>query len=113
MMERMIPRGPDAAGASRAGWPWATAVMKIIDLSERPQQPMVDAELGLAIAFNGCSTYNYLELRRQLQQAGYWFFSSGDTEVILKAWHAWGPTRSSGSTACSPSPLHLYVTAVG
>ncbi|MFP3435384.1 N-acetylglutaminylglutamine amidotransferase, partial [Paraburkholderia sp. SIMBA_061] len=24
------------------------------------------------------------------EQKGYKFFSDGDTEVILKAWHAWG-----------------------
>ena len=91
MMERMIPRGPDAAGSFQQG---RVALghrrLKIIDLSERAQQPMVDAELGLAIAFNGC-IYNYQELRDKLRQAGYRFFSSGDTEVILKAWHAWGP----------------------
>jgi asparagine synthase (glutamine-hydrolysing) len=29
-------------------------------------------------------------LRRELEDAGYSFASSGDTEVILKAWHAWG-----------------------
>lgn len=50
---------------------------------------MTDPELGLAIVFNGC-IYNYPELRRELQQAGYRFFSNGDTEVILKAWHKWG-----------------------
>jgi hypothetical protein len=34
--------------------------------------------------------YNFPELRRELQALGYHFFSDGDTEVILKAWHAWG-----------------------
>ena len=63
--------------------------LKIIDLTEKPRQPMVDAELGLTIAFNGC-IYNYPELRQELEQKGYRFFSHGDTEVILKAWHAWG-----------------------
>jgi asparagine synthase (glutamine-hydrolysing) len=29
-------------------------------------------------------------LRRELEGKGYRFFSHGDTEVILKAWHAWG-----------------------
>ena len=51
---------------------------------------MVDSVLGLAIVFNGC-IYNFRELRRELQNKGYRFFSSGDTEVILKAYHAWGP----------------------
>lgn len=63
--------------------------LKIIDLSDAAQQPMVDAALGLAIVYNG-AIYNYRELREELQQAGYRFFSTGDTEVLLKAYHHWG-----------------------
>ena len=91
MMTKMIPRGPDAAGSYMQG---SVALghrrLKIIDLSVRAQQPMIDPELGLAIVFNGC-IYNYPELRALLKGMGYRFFSHGDTEVILKAWHAWGP----------------------
>jgi asparagine synthase (glutamine-hydrolysing) len=50
---------------------------------------MLDNELGLGIVFNGC-IYNYRELRAALRALGYRFFSDGDTEVILKAYHAWG-----------------------
>src|SRR5690606_17844430 len=42
------------------------------------------------IVFNG-AIYNYPELRKELQEKGYQFASTGDTEVIIKAWHAWGP----------------------
>jgi asparagine synthase (glutamine-hydrolysing) len=63
--------------------------LKIIDVSEKAEQPMTDPVLGLTIAFNGC-IYNYPALRAELEGLGYRFFSSGDTEVILKAWHAWG-----------------------
>ncbi|MFN3613336.1 MAG: N-acetylglutaminylglutamine amidotransferase, partial [Rubrimonas sp.] len=52
--------------------------------------PFHDAELGLTICFNGC-IYNYPELRAELQEKGHRFVSSGDTEVILKAWAEWGP----------------------
>ncbi len=50
---------------------------------------MVDPGLGLALVFNG-TIYNYRELRRELSALGYDFFSEGDSETILKAWHAWG-----------------------
>src|SRR5690606_12134621 len=63
--------------------------LSIIDLSDSSQQPMVDPELGLAIVFNG-AIYNYRELRGELEGKGYRFFSEGDTEVIGKAFHAWG-----------------------
>lgn len=50
---------------------------------------MLDSELGLAIAWNGC-IYNYKQLRRELSEHGYRFFSHSDTEVLLKAYHHWG-----------------------
>ncbi len=91
MTGAMARRGPDAEGMfAQSRVAFGHRRLKIIDLSENAQQPMVDAELGLAIAFNGC-IYNYPELRAELQNKGYRFFSHGDTEVILKAWHAWGP----------------------
>lgn len=86
----LAPRGPDGSGVHAAG---AIALghrrLKIIDLSERGAQPMVDPELGLTAVFNGC-IYNYRELRAELEGHGYRFFSSSDTEVLLKAFHRWG-----------------------
>jgi asparagine synthase (glutamine-hydrolysing) len=90
MTAAMADRGPDGSGLLVRG-PVALGHrrLRIIDLSDRAQQPMVDPELGLNIVFNGC-IYNYNELREELRKLGYRFFSSGDTEVVLKAWHAWG-----------------------
>lgn len=86
----MARRGPDGSGIFVKG-PVALGHrrLKIIDLSERGAQPMIDPELGLAMVFNGC-IYNYQDLRRELQDLGYRFFSHADSEVILKAYHAWG-----------------------
>jgi asparagine synthase (glutamine-hydrolysing) len=90
MSERLAPRGPDAQGLIQHGaFALAHRRLKIIDLSEHAQQPMVDMALGLTLAFNGC-VYNYRELRQELEGLGYRFASSGDTEVVLKAFHAWG-----------------------
>ncbi len=90
MSATMQRRGPDGAGVWAQG---AVALahrrLKVIDLSERAAQPMVDPDLGLAVVFNGC-IYNYRDLRHELEAAGYRFFSTGDTEVVLKAYHRWG-----------------------
>jgi asparagine synthase (glutamine-hydrolysing) len=51
---------------------------------------MVDSDLGLSLVFNGC-IYNYKDLRQELQVAGYQFFSTADSEVVIKAFHKWGP----------------------
>ncbi len=88
--EAMAARGPDAAGVWSLG---RVALghrrLRIIDLSEAGAQPMVDSELGLAVCWNGC-IYNYKQLRRELSELGYRFFSHSDTEVLLKAYHHWG-----------------------
>ncbi|QDU89166.1 Asparagine synthetase [glutamine-hydrolyzing] 1 [Pirellulimonas nuda] len=86
----MVRRGPDSDGIlARGRVAFGHRRLRIIDLSEASQQPMVDADLGLSIAYNG-AIYNYPELRAELEGLGYRFFSRGDTEVILKAYHAWG-----------------------
>lgn len=90
--DAMQARGPDAAGVYvQGGFALGHRRLSILDLSAAAQQPMIDAALGLGIAFNGC-IYNFRELRSELQAKGYRFFSEGDTEVILKAYHAWGKT---------------------
>lgn len=90
MADVLSPRGPDASGiVVRGNIGFGHRRLRILDLSEKSQQPMIDADLGLTLVFNGC-IYNFRALRAELEQKGYKFFSDGDTEVILKAWHAWG-----------------------
>jgi len=91
MTATMSDRGPDGEGLWASG-PIALGHrrLSIIDLSACGDQPMHDPDLGLTIAFNGC-IYNYQQLRAQLQaERGYRFFSTSDTEVVMKAFHAWG-----------------------
>jgi asparagine synthase (glutamine-hydrolysing) len=90
MTEALAPRGPDDSGIlARGRVTLGHRRLSIIDLSARGEQPMTDPDLGLSIAFNGC-IYNYRELRGELEGLGYRFFSHADTEIILKAYHAWG-----------------------
>jgi asparagine synthase (glutamine-hydrolysing) len=86
----MTNRGPDGNGVWASGSiALAFRRLKIIDLSDHGSQPMTDPELGLTITFNGC-IYNYPELRQELVKQGYRFFSTSDTEVLLKGYHCWG-----------------------
>lgn len=90
MLQVLRPRGPDDEGVWQQGAvQFGHRRLSILDLSERGHQPMVDEAHQLAIVFNG-TIYNYQELRAELKVLGYQFRSSGDTEVILKAYHAWG-----------------------
>ncbi|MGB5605285.1 MAG: N-acetylglutaminylglutamine amidotransferase [Gammaproteobacteria bacterium] len=102
MIAQLVRRGPDAEGRYFSG-PVAMGHRRlaIIDLSARGNQPMVDAQPGLVLVFNG-TIYNYPELRKQLQAKGYHFFSGSDSEVILKAYAEWGedcPARLHGMFA--------------
>lgn len=86
----LAPRGPDAHGFySQGPIAFGHRRLKIMDLAEASGQPMIDSDLGLSMVFNG-AIYNYPELRSELQGLGYRFFSGGDTEVLLKGYHAWG-----------------------
>ena len=61
----------------------------IIDLSAAGHQPYVDESAGCCLTFNG-EIYNYVELRDELIGKGFSFRSQSDTEVVLRAYQAWG-----------------------
>jgi asparagine synthase (glutamine-hydrolysing) len=50
---------------------------------------MQDRQSGNWLAFNG-EIYNFQDIREELQKLGHQFASSGDTEVLLKAYGQWG-----------------------
>ena len=96
-IERALPcmrhRGPDEAGS----WHDTDAVfgfnrLSIIDIahSHQPLQWGPEGEPDrYAMTFNG-EIYNYVELRKELQDLGYTFNTSGDGEPILVGYHHWG-----------------------
>jgi asparagine synthase (glutamine-hydrolysing) len=108
-LERMTAcqrhRGPDGDGLwVRGPVGLGHRRLSIIDLSERGAQPMTDPHLGLTVVFNGI-VYNHRQLRAELERAGHRFFSTSDTEVVLKAYAQWG-------TACVEHFLGMFAFAV-
>ena len=90
MMNKLARRGPDSNGKWLEGKiGFGHQRLSIIDLSSSGSQPMIDSLLKLTLVFNG-TIYNYKQLRSRLIGKGYLFFSSSDSEVIIKAYHYWG-----------------------
>ncbi len=82
-------RGPDGTGVfAGSGVSLGHNRLAIIDLSSTGAQPMKSGDGNLIITFNG-EIYNYLELRRELED-GYRFIGKSDTEVILAGYAKWG-----------------------
>lgn len=89
MRDLMTHRGPDGAGEyilEQEGLFLGHRRLSIIDPEPRSAQPYIDDQM--VITYNG-EIYNYLELREELS-AYTKFETSGDTEVLIKAWRQWG-----------------------
>jgi asparagine synthase (glutamine-hydrolysing) len=92
MIHLIRHRGPDDRGEyldPAHGLALGHLRLSIIDLSAASHQPLVDAGSGVVLIFNG-EIYNFRALRAELQAAGFGFESSGDGEVLLKAYLHWG-----------------------
>jgi len=90
MTDAILHRGPDEAGIfTDHGVGLGHRRLSIIDLKSG-QQPMTSAMGGVTIVYNG-EIYNFVEIRAELEAKGYKFNTRCDTEVILNAYHAWGP----------------------
>lgn len=84
MTEVLSHRGPDDQGMEEGkGWGLGFRRLSILDLSPLGHQPMRSRDGRFIIVFNG-EIYNYVELRRALEQEGESFRSGSDTEVLLR-----------------------------
>ncbi len=79
---------PEEAGRA-ASVGFAHQRLSIVDLSADSLQPMTDESGRFCLLYNG-ELYNYVELRAELEALGHEFKSSGDTEVVLRAYETWG-----------------------
>jgi asparagine synthase (glutamine-hydrolysing) len=83
-------RGPDHSGCHfHPNVGLCHTRLSIIDLSEKANQPFVSEDGNSVIVYNG-EVYNYTDLREDLSKLGYHFETRSDTEVLLKAYVAWG-----------------------
>ena len=90
MCELVAYRGPDGHGMHvERNLGLGHRRLSIIDMGERPLQPMLSPDGQWCISFNG-EIYNYLELKAELSSLGCSFYTSSDTEVLLSAWRYWG-----------------------
>lgn len=117
-------RGPDSNGVwfdKDSGVLLSHNRLAINDLSPLGAQPMCSVTQRYVIAFNG-EIYNHKELRRILEDEGYTFRGTSDTEVMLASIEAWGLLKAvksfSGMFAfalwdCKQKTLHLGRDRIG
>jgi asparagine synthase (glutamine-hydrolysing) len=89
MISQPRHRGPDGVGLFRdeeAGL--AHARLSIIDIAGGGQ-PIHNENKTIWVVFNG-EIFNYIELRRDLEQRGHRFYTHSDTEVIVHLYEEFG-----------------------
>ncbi len=92
MARTLHHRGPDDIGTwvdEEAGIAFGHARLSILDLSAAGHQPMVSASGRYVISYNG-EVYNFLDLRKELAEAGVSLRGRCDTEVVIEACARWG-----------------------
>lgn len=89
MVAALKPRGPDGTGYhTEPGIGLGHARLSIIDI-EGGDQPIHNEARTVWTVFNG-EIFNYVELRRDLEQRGHRFYTHTDTEVIVHLYEEYG-----------------------
>jgi len=100
----LMHRGPDDLSLffdEGEGVGFAHRRLSIIDLSIAGRLPMGSEDRRIWISCNG-EIYNFINLCTTLQELGYKFRSTTDTEVIVQAYREWGINCLKNSPACLP-----------
>ena len=83
-------RGPDDHGITVCGDVClGNTRLAVLDTSHAGHQPMNDPETSNWITYNG-ETYNFKQLRNEIDSDPHAWRSSSDTEVVLRAYRKWG-----------------------
>ena len=115
MVKALAHRGPDDSGLHVDGDAGLGMTrLAIIDLVTG-RQPMSTDDGSAWLVFNG-EIYNYRALRTELEARGHVFRTRSDTEVLLRAWQAYGEqcaTRLAGMFAFALWDARRHVLVLG
>lgn len=92
MSQTLYKRGPDSFGVwsdKKSGISLSHRRLSIIDLSIKSKQPMISSNDRYIIVYNG-EVYNYLEIKKKLEDLNVRFKTTSDTEVILESISKYG-----------------------
>src|SRR3990167_2386527 len=88
MLQVMKHRAPDGMGWNTLQ-PYSIGMGRLAIIDLESEGLILYKEDEFVLSFNG-EIYNYIEIRKNLEQFGWGFTTNSDTEVLLKAWREWG-----------------------
>src|SRR3989338_3045454 len=90
MPQSLLHRGPQNLGSWNDKDIFLSQTrLKILDLSEKANQPIFNEDKSIVLVFNG-EIYNYQELRTDLVGRGHTFISAGDSETLVHLYEEFG-----------------------
>jgi asparagine synthase (glutamine-hydrolysing) len=90
MLKSQHHRGPDDNGIYASDFVGLCHNrLSIIDTTSSGKQPMQTQDGRFLLVFNG-EIFNYIELKRELEDKGRKFQTKTDSEVLLEAWAVYG-----------------------
>ncbi|MEG1550160.1 MAG: asparagine synthetase B, partial [Ruthenibacterium sp.] len=90
MLARIVHRGPDMGGTyCTEDIALGFRRLSILDLSDAGAQPMMNEDKSVVVVFNG-EIYNFMDLRKELENRGHTFHCGADTEVLIHGYEEYG-----------------------